>query len=157
MAAARRKDPQNSLEPTPQPPFELSKNLTQADHNLLYVIHHSVHDTRKAAVEQLATIDMHTNVSRSIQELSKQVDALNKAYGFQQRPYHQEEIVGDEDMVLENMVLYFKMLKASDTAKEQRALIDSALYPPTVRSGDESHLLRQRDLPCEVPHKLSPL
>jgi hypothetical protein len=136
MAAARCKGQQNSLEPTPQSPFELPKNLTQVDHNLIYVIHHSVHDTRKAAVDQLTTIDIHTNVSRSTQKLSEQVDALNRAYGFKQRAYHQEEIVGDEDMVfgnmvLENMVLYFQMLKASDTAKEQRALIDSAFYSPT--------------------------
>jgi hypothetical protein len=131
MAAARCKGQQNSLEPTPQPPFELPKNLTQVDHNLIYVIHHSVHDTWKAAVDQLTTIDIHTNVSRSTQKLSEQVEALNRAYGFKQRAYHQEEIVGDEDMVLENMVLYFQMLKASDTAKEQRALIDSAFYSPT--------------------------
>jgi hypothetical protein len=115
--------------------------LTQVDHNLIYVIHYSVHDTRKAAVYQLTTIDIHSNVSRSTQKLSEQVDALNRAYGFKQRAYHQEEIVGDEDMVfgnmvlenmvLENMVLYFQILKASDTAKEQRALIDSAFYSPT--------------------------
>ena len=91
-----------------------------------------MYDTQKATVEQLATIDMHTNVSRSTQELSEQVDALNRAYGFKQRPYYQEGIVGDEDVVLENMVLYFQMLEASGTAKEQRALIDSALYSHTV-------------------------
>ena len=99
-----------------------------------------MYDTQKATVKQLATIDMHTNVSRSTQELSEQVDALNRAYGFKQRPY-QEGIVGDEDVVLENMVQYFQMLEASGTAREQRALIDSALYSPTVRSGDESHLI----------------
>jgi hypothetical protein len=105
------------------------KFWTQADHNLIYVIHYSVPDTWKAAVEQLATIDTQTSVSRSTQQLSEQVGALNKAYGFKQGPYHEEEIVRD---VLENMVLYVEMVKASDTAKEQRALIDNVLYSPTV-------------------------
>jgi hypothetical protein len=136
--------------------------LTQADHNLLYVKHHSVHDTWEAAVKQLATIDVHTNVSRSTQEFSEQVDALNRAYGFKQRSYWEEGNVGNEYVMLENMVLYFKMLKESVTAKEQRALIDSALYSPTVQSSDlascdESHRPRQRILPCQFPHKLSPL
>jgi hypothetical protein len=75
---------------------------------------------------------------RSTQQLSEQVGALNKAYGFKQGPYHEGEIVRDEIMVLENMVLYVVMVKASDTAKEQRALIDNVLYSPTVRSDDES-------------------
>jgi hypothetical protein len=114
------------------------KIWTQADHNLIYVIHYSVPDTWKAAVKQLATIDTQTSVSRSTQQVSEQVGALNKAYGFKQGPYHEEEIVRDEIMVLENMVLYVEMVKASDTAKEQRALIDNVLYSPTVRSDDES-------------------
>jgi hypothetical protein len=158
MAAARREDPQNSLEPTHKPPCELSRDWKQADHNLLHVMHYTVPTTWKAAVEQLAKIDVQTGVLRqlSTQELSKELYALNKAYGFQQMPYHPDEIVRDENIVLENMLLYVEM-QASGTAKEQRVLIDSALYSPTVRSDDESHHLRQRNLPCEFPHRLSPL
>ncbi|KZM19281.1 hypothetical protein ST47_g9571 [Ascochyta rabiei] len=164
QATARCKGQQNSLEPTPQPPCELAKNWTQADHNLLYVIHYSVHDTWRAAIEQLAEIDIQTNVSRnpSTQKLSEQLDTLNRAYGFKQMPCHSEEIFRDENMVLENMMVYVEILQASDTARDQRARIDSALYSPTVLSldlvsCDELHRLMQHNLPCEFPRQLSPL
>lgn len=112
-------------------------------------------------VGQLSQIDMQTNVSRKLSshELFEQVDALNRAYGFQQMPYHPEEIFRDENMVFENMIVYVEMLQASYTARNQRARIDSVLYSPTVQSSDLTSCdgLRQRSLPCEFPRKLSPL
>jgi hypothetical protein len=54
-----------------------------------------MHSTWKAEVEQLATIDVQTGVSRKLstqEQLSKEVYALNKAYGFQQMLYHQDEM-----------------------------------------------------------------
>ncbi|KAF7570524.1 hypothetical protein PtrM4_105260 [Pyrenophora tritici-repentis] len=106
-AAARREDQQNPLEPTSQPPSKLSEEWTQADHNLLFVFHYFMPNTWKAVVEQLATIDMKTNVSRNLgtRELFEEVDALNKAYGFKQLSYDPEEIIRDEEMVLDNMMV----------------------------------------------------
>ncbi|KAI1663321.1 hypothetical protein L13192_12628 [Pyrenophora tritici-repentis] len=163
-SAARREDQQNPLEPTSQPPSELSKNWTQADHNLLFIFHYLLHNTWKAVGEQLGPIDIQTNVSRNLgtRELFEEVDALNKAYGFRQLSYDSEKIIRDEEMVWDNMMVYVKMLQASETARNQRALIDSALYSPTVRSSDlasyeELHRPRQYNLPCKFPHSLSPL
>ncbi|PZD23656.1 hypothetical protein A1F96_10047, partial [Pyrenophora tritici-repentis] len=103
----RSLDQQNPLEPTSQPPSKLSEEWTQADHNLLFVFHYFMPNTWKAVVEQLATIDMKTNVSRNLgtRELFEEVDALNKAYGFKQLSYDPEEIIRDEEMVLDNMMV----------------------------------------------------
>jgi hypothetical protein len=100
----------------------------------VYVIHCYVHSAWKA-VEQLAAIDMQTNVSESTQELLQQGDTLDKACGFQQISYHPKDIVRDEDIVFGNMVLYVEMMQAPDTANDQRACIDSALYSPPVQFG----------------------
>ncbi|KAI0569290.1 hypothetical protein Alg215_11728 [Pyrenophora tritici-repentis] len=106
-SAARREDQQNPLEPTSQPPSELSKNWTQADHNLLFIFHYLLHNTWKAVGEQLGPIDIQTNVSRNLgtRELFEEVDALNKAYGFRQLSYNSEEIIRDEEMVWDNMMV----------------------------------------------------
>jgi hypothetical protein len=99
---------------------------------MIYVINYSVYGTWKVAVEQLAVIDKQTNVLQSTQVLFQQVDALNKACGFQRISYHPEDILRDENIVFGNMVLYVEMMQASDTAKDQRACIDNALYSPPV-------------------------
>jgi hypothetical protein len=84
--------------------------------------------TWKAAIEQLSVIDKHTELSRefSAQKLFEQVKCLNKAYGFQQIPYHSENIVREEGMVLKDMLLYLDMMQASATARDQRDRIDIA-------------------------------
>jgi len=49
--------------------------------------------TWKAAVEQLAAIDMQPNVLHSTRELFQQMDVLTKACTFQQISHYLEDIV----------------------------------------------------------------
>ncbi|OAL07199.1 hypothetical protein IQ06DRAFT_372221 [Phaeosphaeriaceae sp. SRC1lsM3a] len=107
-------------------------DLTQEDHNILYVAYYLLALDHWLAVDQLKTIDGATNVSRvvSTEQYVDELCKLNKIYGFATMGgIDPKRWTGDRHIFNggKNEILFQHISSASAKHKEQREHIDRAV------------------------------